>query len=185
MQQKKYLCVAVILSIIVISGFSIFKLLKLNEQLRSKIPYLLPDEKISYFTLLDKDARRIEVSALSGPAPSVIFIFSRPCSRCNKSIVFWNKIAELSQGRVNVYGIVMDSLGAAFEFEEKAKLKFKIYVPENIPRFQESLRVILNYPVTILYHKDGVKSLKIGDLENEDALRFIKLLKKTTQTNKD
>lgn len=183
-KSKKFFCISIFLSIVIIAGLIIVKLLNLNNQLRSKIPYLLPNEKITYFTLLDKDAERIDASVLTGPKPSVIVIFSRPCSKCSKSIFAWKKIAALVKDEVNVYGIVLDSLSAAFEFEETTNLNFKIYVPEDIPKFKAGLRVILNYSMTMVY-LDGVKSLKLGDLETVDAGRLIKLLRQLIQNKKE
>jgi peroxiredoxin len=174
-------------AVVVVSGFMIFRLLRLNDQLRAKIPYLLPDEKIKYFNLVDKDAREIDSAVLSAPGtskPSLIFIFSRPCSECNRNIYLWNKIAEIAKDKVNVYGIVLDSLGAAFEFEESANLNFKIFAPEDISKFQRSLRIILNFSMSILYH-EGVKYMKLGDLQSDDAVEIIKLVKNLIKENKE
>lgn len=173
------------LSVVLVSGFLIFRLLQINTQLRTKIPYLLPDEKIEYFDLIDKDAKKIDSTVLSTAStakPSLIFIFSRPCSKCNKNIYLWQKIAEISKGRINVYGIVLDSLGAAFDFEESANLNFKIFVPEDITKFKNSLRIVFNFSMSILYD-NGVKYMQLGELQSDDAVEIIKLIKTLIKNN--
>ncbi len=104
----------------------------------------------------------------------MIFIFSRPCSPCNKNIPYWEKISQLLNDQVSIYGIIPGDLTEAYNFADKAKLNFKIYVPEDIKKFAEHFRVKSNEARTILY--DGkVRLIKLGDLDGEAAVSIIKL----------
>lgn len=170
-------CLLVIISILIIAGFSIFKLVQTNNKLRKSIPYLQIGEKINNFDLLDKDARKINSSELHKDNQlSLIFIFSRPCTKCNKNVIYWQRLSRLVSGKANTYGIVMDNPGTAFAFEESANLDFKIYVPENIQGFQERMRIKLNFSQTILY-KNGVRYMKLGDLDPDNAKQIIKIVR--------
>jgi hypothetical protein len=172
----------IIVAILVVAGFTIFKLIQTNKDLHSHIPNLLQDETIKYFDLLDKDGRELDISALNTQNPVLLFVFSRPCTKCNKNIIFWQKLTEIAQNKVDVYGIVLDDLGKAFEFEEEAKLNFKIYVPENIKKFEKNLRIKLNFSQTIVY-SNGVKYLKMGNLQGEETVKIIKLLRNLKKEN--
>ncbi len=107
----------------------------------------------------------------------MFFIFSRPCSPCNKNIVYWNKFAELLKEHVDCYGIVLNSLSEAYNFNEKRELKFKIYVPQNLDKFLKEMKLKLNFPQTILY-TNRVEMLKMGDLKPEDAVKIINIAKR-------
>ena len=174
----------IIAAILTISGFTIFKLIQTNEELRQHIPYLLPGEAIKYFNILDKDGHELDLSALNSNRPALLFIFSRPCTKCNKNIIFWQKLAEIAMNKVDIYGIILDDLGKAFEFEEEAKLNFKIYVPDDIKKFEENLRIKLNFSQTIVYF-NGLKYLKMGDMDSEETIKIIKLVKILLKENKE
>jgi peroxiredoxin len=174
--KKPHVWMVISLAVVVVAGFMIFKLLRINTQLRAHIPYLLPGEKIEYFDLVDGTGRKINSADLSNPRPGLIIIFSQPCSGCDKNIPFWKKIADVAGEKIKIYGVVLDSYGAAFEFENRANLNFSIYAPEDIGKFKESLRIKFNYAQTLVYHK-GVKFSHVGELENRDTVKIIKLIR--------
>lgn len=179
MKNRTLIIVLVIAGILVLSGYAIFKLYRMNQQAKANMPYLLIGEHVEYFDLLDEDANPISASTLEKDRPSIILIFSRPCSPCNKNIVYWRKIAEVLEKDVDIYGIVLGSASEAFNFAEEAKLNFKIYVPEDLEKFIKKQRIMLNFGQTILYTADnGVNYLKMGPLEGDEAVSIINMAKK-------
>lgn len=166
----------VLLAIIIVLGFALYKSLNMNRLLRGSLPYLTPGEAIEYFHLSGMDARTIDASVLKQDIPSLIFIFSRPCSPCNKNIVYWKKMAEILKDKVTIYGVILGKVTDAYNFPENAKLNFNIYVPENIDEFIQKLRIKLNFPQTIVYH-ETVRFVKLGTMEGEDAVSIIKFVK--------
>jgi hypothetical protein len=50
--------VLIIFAISIVSGYTILNLSRTNKQLRKHLPYLLPDERIEFFDLIDKDGQK-------------------------------------------------------------------------------------------------------------------------------
>lgn len=167
----------IILAIVTLFGFALFKLYQLNEQTKAQLPYLITGERIEYFDLIGEDALRINTSVFLNDRPAMIFIFSRPCNPCQKNFQYWRKMKEILGDRVDFYVIIMESASSAFDFSEKTNLNFKIYVPEDVNRFIQSMRIKLNLAQTILYTKNEVKYLKLGDLEGNESVNIINMAK--------
>lgn len=91
MKNKTFVIALIVVGVSILFGFTVFKLYRLNQETKANLPYLLIGEKINYFDLLDKDANQISVSAFKSDRPVMIFIFSRPCSPCDKNIVIGRK----------------------------------------------------------------------------------------------
>jgi hypothetical protein len=178
MKNKTLIIVLTIGGILILAGFAVFKLYTLNQEAKANLPYLLIGEKIEYFDLLDENAGPINVSAFDGDRPALIFIFSRPCSPCNKNIVYWRKMVEILKDEVNFYGIILDNPTQAFNFSDEAQLNFKIYVPRDLDKFILKQRIKLNYSQTILYSGNKVRYLKLGPLEGDEAVNIINMTKK-------
>ncbi|HLP48116.1 MAG TPA: hypothetical protein VK469_19390, partial [Candidatus Kapabacteria bacterium] len=174
-----FLLTLIIITISVISGFGFYKFYQVNKKLRAAIPYLFPGEKIEYFDILGQDAKIKNLSDLNSNRTSLIFIFSRPCSPCNKNIVYWKKIASILGDKVKAYGIVLGKINETFELTEKTTLDFDVYVPENLPKFIEMFRLKLNFPQTLIYQDHKVIYQKLGELEGEDAAVIIKKAQET------
>ncbi|MCP4221443.1 MAG: hypothetical protein GY765_42855, partial [bacterium] len=164
----------VIISISILSGFGLFKLHSKGMEYKSAIPYLLHGEAIDYFDLLGEDSQSADHKTLQSELPSLIFIFDRPCSPCNKNLAYWKRIAGLLEGKVNVYGIVLGNMQDAFNFSETSKLNFGVFVPKNVQQFVESMRIKINLPQTIIYHNNKVQYIKLGNLNGEEATDIIK-----------
>ncbi len=139
---------------------------------RESIPYLVEGEKIRYFNLISSANDRVDISFLEKSGPSIIFIFSRPCSPCDKNILYWRRMAEILKGRAAIYGIIIGSFEEMKAFSEQAKLNFGVYAPADLKAFIIGFRLKLSYSQTILYG-DRVKIVKVGNLEGEDATRFL------------
>lgn len=177
MKNRTLVFTLILTGILVLSGYTIFRLYSVNERNKAALPYLMEGEGIKYFNILNHQASLLDQSVLKEEMPSLIFIFSRPCSPCNKNISYWKKMAKILDGKVNIYGIVLDEPGKAFDFAEQAKLNFKIYIPEDLRTFIQTMRLKMNLSQTIIYHNGAVRKLKIGDLDGKEASGFIKAIR--------
>lgn len=177
MEKSKFVYNLVLVGIIILAGFAIFRLYQINEKNKQELPYLLKGENIECFDLIDEDASQVDTSVFSSGRPALIFIFSRPCSPCDKNIVYWRKMREILEDRIDFYGIILGDATEAFNFSEKAKLNFKLYVPVQLNEFIQKMRLKLNFSQTILYARNEVKYLKLGKLEGEEAVNIINMAK--------
>jgi hypothetical protein len=122
MTKNKFVYHLVLVGIIILAGFAIFRLYQINEKNKQELPYLLQEENIEYFDLIDEDANQIDASVFdNGGRPALIFIFSRPCSPSDKNIVYWRKMREILEGQVDFYGIVLGDVTTAFNFSEEVQ----------------------------------------------------------------
>jgi hypothetical protein len=177
MKESKLFYSLVLVGIIILAGFAIFRLYQINQKTKQELPYLLQGENIECFDLVDEDAQQVDASVFSSGRPALIFIFSRPCSPCDKNIVYWRKMREILEDQVDFYGIIPGNATKAFNFSEKAKLNFKLYVPVHLNEFIQKMRLKLNFSQTILYARGEVKYLKLGKLEGEEAVNIINMAK--------
>lgn len=174
MKNKNFIFTLVLLGALILSGFALLKAIQINKQIRASIPYLLDGEQISYFDLMGQDYTYIDHKALDEQKPSLILIFSRPCSPCNKNILYWKKMATLFKNKVDIYGIVLNKSTENFEKLHQAKLNFKIFIPQDIEKFIKNMRIKLNLAQTIVYYKNKVQYLKLGKLDGDEATKVIK-----------
>lgn len=179
-EKKLSMAIPILLAIIIVMGFVLYKTMQSKKRLTESLPYFVEGESIEYFDLISMSSERIDASALEGDTPILIFIFSRPCSPCNKNIKFWKSIAGILKDKKNkIFGIALDNLSATYNFMKEARLNFDIYVPEELEIFLKRMRIKLNFAQTILYHK-GVKVQKLGPLEADEVTRIINYIKKCT-----
>ena len=164
MKNSKLVYSLVLVGTIILVGFAIFRLYRINEKNKQELPYLLQGEKIECFDLIDEDANQVDASVFSSGRPVLIFIFSRPCSPCDKNIVYWLKMQEILEDQVNFYGIIPGNATEAFNFSEKAKLNFKLYVPVNLNEFIQRMRLKLNFSQTILYGRPFLQRFTSSDI---------------------
>lgn len=177
MQKKNLTTITLLLATcLIISLFSLYKFFKENRYLRQSIPYLLPQEKIQYFSLNDVQANSIDKTVLENNPVSLIIIFQRPCSPCDKNTPFYKKMAEAIKDDAHVYGIVANNIEAAIDFSDKAKLNFTIYAPEDLKRFIETFRLTLHLPQIIVY-TSKVEYVKVGYLSGEEAIKIINTIR--------
>lgn len=154
-------------------------LILVNTKLLDSIPFLRIGEKIHYFNLLDMSGKKVNSDALNEKGIKIVFIFARPCSICNRNIVFWNKISEIVGEKTVCYGIIIDSFAGAYNFynDYKKQLKFDVYVPESIDTFVKKNRIMLNMPQTILLDTKILYS-RIGDLDGNETTKLINSINK-------
>ncbi|MCU0289786.1 MAG: redoxin domain-containing protein [Acidobacteria bacterium] len=176
-EKKTFRIVLVVLGVLILTGFAFFKLYQVNEKNKQSLPYLTLGESIETFDLLDENATQIKASTFKADRPALIFIFSRPCSPCEKNLVYWRKMREVLKDSVDFYGIILGDPTTAFNSMENTKLDFKLFIPADLDKFIQIMRIKLNLSQTILYAQNQVKYLKLGNLEGEDAVNIINMAK--------
>lgn len=162
----------IIFSILIISTTAIVKLLQVNEQLKNAVPYLLPNETIEGFNLLDSNGQNFNNGILDSEIPILIYITEGNCSRCDKNFIYIKKALSILKGKLNPLIVVLANPTEAISFAEKSKLE-AVYTPSDITEFKDKLRIKIKSPHTILY-KNGVKYIKIGNLDSQDVLKIVK-----------
>ena len=177
MKGKYVNIILILLATLILFGFAVFKLYQVNEQQKANLQSLVIGETIDYFDLISDDSSRLNSSVLDSSRPALIFILSRPCNPCQENFKYWRKIKEILGDRANCYGIILDDISSAFTFAQDAQLNFKLYVPLDINKFKEKLRIKLSLAQTILYTGGQVKFLKLGTLDGEEATEIINLTK--------
>jgi hypothetical protein len=182
MKKRNELIFLVLISIIVVCLYIIYKQNQRYNSLVNSFPSLTKDERIKYFDLIEvnkekSEAKMISESILSNKKPSVIFIFSRPCTPCEKNIVFWKKIQKILSNKIEVYGIVINTPSDAFDFVNKVELPFPIYIPKDRDKFINKFRLHWKVSQTIISIKKLVKYIKIGNLTSDDTKNLITNLK--------
>lgn len=166
------------LAVVILSGYTIFKLNRINEQTRANLPYLDMGERIEYFDLVGEGFSTIDSTVINSGRPAMIFILSRPCTPCQKNFGYWQKFKEILDGQIDFYGIALADASSTFNFAKQAKLNIKLYVPGDLKKFIQAFRIKLNLSQTIIYCQNEVKYLKLGDLEGDEAVQIITAAKK-------
>lgn len=174
--MKKKNIIPIISVLLVFSLFINYKLLVLNKHYKGLIPYLMEGEMIGSVDLIDKYAQPIDKSQLT-KGVSIIFVFLKECSSCDKSILFWEKIAKLFDKKISITGVVLNSPTDAFNFAKEAKLNFSIYVPDDLPSYTHDMRMLLNQSQTIVLQDGRVKKVKLGALDAVSAVDIINTIK--------
>jgi len=180
MQKKpdyRFTIILVLGALLIITGYIAYMYSRENSSLRDSLPYLLKGEKIDYFSLVDMDAKEIDHKTLNRDRVSIIFIMSRPCSPCDKNVMFFKKIAQILKDRVDIYGIVLDTPTEALNFVEKAKPNYKVYAPTHLETFLDKMRIKLNLSQIIVY-KNKVELLRLGELAGETVSQLIEFTKR-------
>jgi hypothetical protein len=174
MKKVKHLGIFALLGWSIFSAYLVVRLVQENKKIKDELPYFMPGERINYFDLISMDNNAVDVSVLkNSKKPSLIFIFTTPCSPCNKNIVFWNKLAEIMKDRVSIYGIILDDVSQAYSFSESSKSNFGIYVPKRIDEFKNNMRLKLNIEQTIICEANKVKFAYIGVLDINELSKFL------------
>lgn len=152
------------------------------RMLENSLPFLPAGEKIGYFDLIDKNDKKVDKTTIADNKVTLIFVFERPCSPCNKNIVFWNKIALRFKDQVNIYGVIAEDFQDFYNQLESLRVGFQLYCPDNVEMFLNELRIRTNMAQTILYAK-GVQYLKLGELGNKDIFSLIEKIEEEIKKN--
>lgn len=175
MKKYHHVVLSISLILLVISAFAIARLIAVNRSLRQSLPYLLKNETINYFELIGENGNQINHEAIN--RPTFIFIFSRPCSPCDKNISLWNTFAELFQEKMDIFGIVLEEPEAIGYLREKVKLNFPLYSPRDINKFIPAFRLRLPHSQTIIIN-GKVTFQKTGELTQNDFSRIVEQCEK-------
>ncbi|MCP4213165.1 MAG: redoxin domain-containing protein, partial [bacterium] len=141
-------------------------------------------ETIEHLDLIGADGRNINAASLEKNT-HILVIFDTPCSKCNKNLPIWNKLAVLSKGTdVKVHGIVPDEPGKAVKFAETKAAIFDIYSPVDLETFRADLRVRINLPQTIVYQDGKIKYISLGLLGRDGYVKIKAFLEEKQKKKK-
>lgn len=143
------------LVLLIFSGFTNYKLFKLLRHYRNALPYLLADETIDYLDLESTDENIPALKELPDNVLSILYIFSQPCTACDKNLIYLKKFPRLLDKSVTVRGVVIGSLSDAYEFVQNAEPGFDIYVPKDLNRFGAEFRLKFNIRIC-LFAREGI-----------------------------
>lgn len=182
MKKGKLNSTLAILAVIILCGFTIFKLYQLKEETRANLPYLEIGESIKYFDLIAEDSSKINTNDVNSGRLAMIFIASPNCTPCQKDFPYWRKLKKIIGDCSDYYLVIPADANSAFNFAERMKLNFKIYVPIDLTKFVQAMRLKTSQAQTIFYAHNEVKYVKLGNLGGNDAVNIINQVKKSAIT---
>ncbi len=177
MHSKKNFAILFLLVVVVVLGFSLYRAGLLIRELREHIPYLIVNETLPPFEFLSINEEKEESHAGEDSVPKLIYIFSRPCTRCDKNTIFLKKLYSILKGKVKFYGVVVADDSTAFNFAAKSKLPFPLFIPKDINAFVKSFRLSNNSSHLIIADNNKVQYVCIGTLTDVEVKHAIKLLR--------
>jgi peroxiredoxin len=167
-----------------ISSVTIIILIRQARAIKTHLPYLTPGEKITYFDLTGMHSEVVSRSHLDSAKASLIFVFKQPCSHCNGNILYWNRIARILKGSIDIYGVIPGGPAQMFELADKARLHFKLFVPDDPAQLKKAIRYKLNMAQTILVVDGKVDSVIIGELDGDSFTGVLQKAKQFLKKNK-
>jgi len=165
--------IAILFVLLVISGYSNYKFFQLNRYYKKLIPYMIRGESLKNAQLLDETGQLIDSSILK-KGVSIIFVFLKECSPCDTNITFWKKIAKVFKDKVSIYGIILNTPTDALNFSEKAKLNFKIFVPDKLEQLISDWKLQSKFSQTIVLKDGKVSLLTYGKLDGDSTKQIVK-----------
>lgn len=183
MKWKKLVNAALIVSIalFVVSVF-VFYYLE-NRQLKESLNSVYKGEKIERLELSDMNGQRIGFADASRAKRSLIFIFERPCSPCNKNLGYWNRLSSLGGKDAKTFGVIVDTQETMVNFAMNRKVNFAVGAPVDKNEFVKTFRLHYNFSETILMEGNRVKLVHIGDFDTDSFARFVADMNKTEAKN--
>lgn len=157
-----------VLIIVAISTIAILKITNQNAMLRKQVFSLSPGEKIPAIELIDMNEQIQDIYSVQKKKLLFIYIFERPCSPCNRNIIYWKRISEIMEGDAEFVAVLIDDLPKALEFSQKKKTNFPLYVPTNRENFVRAMKIKSNAAQTILVNKSVVERVILGDMDGEN-----------------
>jgi len=121
--------------------------------------------------LISLNGEEISFIKLLNEKPTLIFIFSRPCSPCERNIVLWKRLYSILN-RINcnirIFGLILNQPGKEKEVE-KLNLNFEVYyLSYEAIQLLKNSKYNINASQTILY-KQGIKLYFVGNLTLKDV----------------
>lgn len=167
----------VVLALLIFSGFVNYKLFKINRQYQNALPYFLVGEKIDYLDLESTDENGSGLKELPDNTLSILYIFSRPCTPCDKNLIYLKKFARLLDKSVTIRGVVVGNLSEGYEFTRKAKLDFNIFVPEDLNRFIDEFRLKFKHSHFLVCRGKEIMYVKMGELTSDEFVQILKMIR--------
>jgi hypothetical protein len=178
MKNRSGLLITFLTVLLFIASITIIVLVRQTRAIKTHLPYLTPGESITYFDLIGMHSELVSLGQLNSVKASLIFVFKQPCSHCNGNILYWNRIARILKGTIDIYGIIPGGPAQMFELEDKARLYFKLYVPDDPSHFKRAIRYKLNLTQTIIYEDRKVDSVFLGELDGDSYTRILRKVKR-------
>jgi hypothetical protein len=165
------------LALLIFSGFTNYKLFKLNRQYRNALPYFLVGETIDYLGLQSTEENGPDLKELPDNKVSILYIFSQPCTPCDKNLIYLKKFARLLDKSAAIRGVVVGDLSEAYEFVQNAKPGFDVYVPEDLNRFTDAFRLKFKHSHLLVCRGKEVQFVKMGELTSDEFTQIIKMIR--------
>jgi hypothetical protein len=181
--KGKILISIIIIAILAVFGFTLFKLVKENKELKSRIPRLTKGESIEYFDLINLDGERVDASILRTDKPTFIYLFPRPCAPCSPNIIYWNQMAKLMGDQGQSFGVILGGPNEVADFTGRKKARFKVFIPDDLTLCLNKLGINHRLAQTILYHRNEIKIVKLGELDGQSFTEMLKEAKKIVKRN--
>jgi peroxiredoxin len=185
LSKKSFIPISIFAALFIGAIAVILFLMDQNRAIKSHLNSLTPGEKIDYFDLTGSDSEKVDADKLNSLDLSLLFIFKQPCSRCDRNIALWNRIGNILKEDVAIYGIIPGDHSQLAYFYDKAPLNFRLYIPQDLLKFKETMRLRMNLAQTILYRKGMVVYLKNGELEGEDYTYLVTEIKRLQGESRD
>jgi len=174
--KKIYLMIIALIVTVITLCLLLYLNMQSKEKLVDKLANLQVGESIDEMALISEDGTTVNRLNVRTYEMTAVFIFSRPCSPCNKNIPFWRRISSLK--KAEIFGIIVEDVTKMANFAESMNLNFKLYCPEEINKFKENFRLKFDLAQTLLLMHGKIIYVKVGDLTPQDYFEIAKKLKK-------
>lgn len=176
-QKAKNYLLPMAIALLIFSGYLNYRLFNLNRQYQNALPYYIVGEKIDYLDLQSTDENVPGLKELPENKVSILYIFSRPCTTCDKNLIYLKKFGRLLDKSVAIRGVVLGNLSEGYEFTQKAKLDFNIFVPEDLKRFIHEFRLKFSYSQLIVCRGKEIMFVKMDELSTDEFVRILKMIR--------
>jgi len=166
-KRSGYLVPVLILFLVLMLVFMMFNQKKQIDRLKAGNVFLSVGDDLKQLELVDI-ANNQKTHKLNDGV-SILFVFEKPCSPCNKNINFWNKIAILLREKVQTYGIIEEDFSNARETKLQNRVVFPLYAPVDVDEFRKVIPTSINLPQTVVVMNGKVSNLYVGQLSPESV----------------
>lgn len=173
---KNYFFIFAII-LLLLSGYFNYKLFKVNRYYQQALPYFLPGEQIDYLGLMSTVENMPNLEKLDDSAVQVLYIFSQPCSPCDKNIIYLKKFARLLDKSVIIRGIAVGTLSEGYDFAQKVDLGFNIFVPQDLNRFKKEFRLKFKSSQLIVCQGSTIHFVKTGEISSEEFTEILNMIR--------
>jgi len=148
------------------------------KKIESMIPVHYSGNKIDYFDVRDSQKNTISIEEIKKNELSLVFVFSEPCSPCNKNLLYWKKISAIFSLKIPIYGVTLKIYKKNDRIKKAIKANFNIYVPLNLNKFKKTMKLNSNLAQTIILKKNLIYYIKLGDLDPNDYFEIVRKINK-------